>query len=152
MSTFDTGRCADFFQQRRQDESPSRSRRASSASEGQHPEVREKLVEQRCPGKKPTATLTPAFVRPRGAAFSQEVVETYSWLRPDELIRVRSSSRMWCAPRGEGVVAQTLDVRFKRSGSRRTEPNFGNKANFFGGRITRIERDPRRNDGHLVNR
>ncbi|CAB1438810.1 unnamed protein product [Pleuronectes platessa] len=81
---------ADFIQQRRQDESPSGSRRASSASEGQHPAVREKLVEQRCPGKNPSAklpsvTLPPAFVRPRGAAFSQEVVETNSWLRPDEL-------------------------------------------------------------------
>ncbi|CAB1434853.1 unnamed protein product [Pleuronectes platessa] len=86
----DTRHSADFIQQRRQDESPSGSRRASSASEGQHPEVREKLVEQRCPGKKPpatlpSATLPQAFARPRGAAFSQEVVETYSWLRPDEL-------------------------------------------------------------------
>ncbi|CAB1421858.1 unnamed protein product [Pleuronectes platessa] len=117
---------ADFIQQRRQDESPSGSRRASSFSEGQHPELREKLVEQRCPGKKPSATLPPAFVRPRGAAFSQEVVETYWWLRPDELNASGAQllQDVVRAKRPAGVVAQTLDVRFPRSESRRTEPKF----------------------------
>ncbi|CAB1443524.1 unnamed protein product [Pleuronectes platessa] len=115
---------ADFIQQRRQDESPSGSRRASSASEGQHPAVREKLVEQRCPGKNPSAklpsvTLPPAFVRPRGAAFSQEVVETNSWLRPDELNASGAQllQDVVRAERPAGVVAQTLDVRFTRSES-----------------------------------
>ncbi|CAB1432611.1 unnamed protein product [Pleuronectes platessa] len=114
----------DFIQQRRQDESPSGSRRASSASEGQHPAVREKLVEQRCPGKNPSAklpsvTLPPAFVRPRGAAFSQEVVETNSWLRPDELNASGAQllQDVVRAERPAGVVAQTLDVRFTRSES-----------------------------------
>ncbi|CAB1436873.1 unnamed protein product [Pleuronectes platessa] len=115
---------ADFIQQRRQDESPSGSRRASSASEGQHPAVREKLVEQRCPGKNPSAklpsvTLPPAFVRPRGAAFSQEVVEINSWLRPDELNASGAQllQDVVRAERPAGVVAQTLDVRFTRSES-----------------------------------
>ena len=96
----------------------------SSASEGQHPAVREKLVEQRCPGKNPSAklpsvTLPPAFVRPRGAAFSPEVVETNSWLRPDELNASGAQllQDVVRAERPAGVVAQTLDVRFTRSES-----------------------------------
>ncbi|CAB1429002.1 unnamed protein product [Pleuronectes platessa] len=117
---------ADFIPQRRPDESPSGSRRASSASKGQHPEVREKLVEQRGPGRKQSATLPPAFARPRRFAFSQEVAETYSWLRPDELNASHAQllQDVVRAERRAGVVAQTLDVRFTRSESRRTEPKF----------------------------